>query len=86
MIGMNRERSYFYEVLKEELLELEEIHGLPDSVVTRDWDSVTTSVDNLYVIIESSKPLDEIILGATAMTEKQAVVRVNHPDYKTEED
>jgi hypothetical protein len=73
--------SYYYEILKSSLEALEIVYGLPDSMVTREWRDVTTSVDGLWVIIESNEPLDEEILGVSAITREEAVVLRNSPKY-----
>lgn len=73
--------SHYYEIEKEKLQALEAYYGLPDSMVTRDWETVTHSLDGNYVIIESSQPLDETILQVQAMDVIQARQLIRTPKY-----
>lgn len=78
-------KRYYYEVNKVKLQGLEAIYGLPDSIVTRSWETVSTRLDNLYVIIESSRLLDPLVIGSEPLTELEASNLRYSAEYHKEE-
>ena len=77
--------SYYYEINKQFLQGLEAVYGLPDSLLTRSWSTVNTSLDGLWVIIESSEPLDETILQVEVMNVTQTKELISSPKYYIDE-
>ena len=77
--------TYYYEINKEFLQGLEAAYGLPNSVITRSWSTVSTSLDGFYVVIESLEALDENILQVNSMTRAEAKTLVSGNKYYLEE-
>ena len=77
--------TYYYEINKEFLQGLEAAYGLPNSVITRSWSTVSTSLNGLYVVIESIEALDENILQVNSMTRAEAKTLVSSNKYYLEE-
>lgn len=77
--------SYYYEINKQFLQALEAQYGLPTSMVTVSWETVNTSLNGLDVVIESSEPLDENILGVSVMNVAEARILVGSDKYYKEE-
>ena len=76
--GMER---FYYEVNKIFLEGLESEYGLPDTIVTRSWTTVTTSIDNTKVIIETTEPLDSLVILSPVLDEAQANERIMNGEY-----
>ena len=77
--------SYYYEINKQFLQALEAQYGLPTSMVTVSWETVNTSLNGLDVVIESSEPLVENILGVSVMNVAEARILVGSDKYYKEE-